>query len=460
MAPARVVVREPMYSTSPRPRLSFRITRTAGLAAAFALTLGTATAHAAAGDLDSSFSEDGRQTTLFESPTGSFGADTAIQADGKIVVVGNAAGDFAIARYTPEGELDPTFSEDGRETTNITANREGELSVDTARAVAVQLDGRIVVVGTAFSRTSSISETDRPQTAAVRYNADGSLDTTFGGDGRVNAGFSRLADVLIRPDGKLLLVGDSKQPDDGGCSDFVVTRLNPDGSIDGGSSTDFGTAPVVRGCATEDVAFAAALQPNGKLVVAGASTLREGGQVGPGRDRFAVARYRPNGRPDRSFSDDGRRVNRFTPRRARSEAKGVAVQPNGRIVLVGSLETRDGFILALTRYRVDGSLDESFSKDGRQETRSMGPGTDVALQADGRLLVSGSTGSDFGLARYQTNGRLDTSFSEDGRVRTNFGSGPAQADAVALQSDGRILLAGDYNSPQEGRAFALARYLP
>jgi len=258
--------------------------------------------------------------------------------------------------------------------------------------------------------------------------------------------------VLIRPDGKLLAV--AGPPPDDGCSDFAVVRLNRDGSVDpgGGSRTDFGKNDAVpQGCATEDVAYAGALQPNGKLVVAGTS---EG--------RFAVARYLPNGRPDRSFSKDGRRVSRFMNRRdRRSAANGVAVQRNGRIVLVGSLETRDGFVLALTRYRADGSLDESFSNDGRQETTSLGPGTDIVLQPDGRLLVSGSSGRDFGLVRYRSNGRRDSSFSRDGRVTTSFGEGFSGASALALQADGRILLGGFYNGPQvDDEAFALARYLP
>ncbi len=118
-----------MHAAAPRcTRPSFRAIRAVALLAAFALTLGATTAHAAAGDLDPSFSEDGRETTVFESPNGGYGRDTALQADGKILVVGTAASDFVIARYTPDGALDPAFSADGRETTNITVNPEGEPS--------------------------------------------------------------------------------------------------------------------------------------------------------------------------------------------------------------------------------------------------------------------------------------------------------------------------------------------
>jgi len=445
-------------------RLPTRAGRLAVYVCLVVAALGTGPAHAAGGDLDPSFSEDGRELTRFESFGGfGIGTDTALQADGKIVVVGSAGGDFAIARYTPDGALDPTFSGDGRETTNITANREGEESSDFAQAVAVQPDGRIVVAGTAFGRSSSISETDIPRGAVIRYNADGSLDTSFGKDGKVRPGVARLADVLIRPDGKLLVVGDSKQPD-GGCSRFVVVRLNTDGSIDSRGGTDFGNddAP----CATEEEAYAGALQPNGKLVVAGTSERSSLPRppVPSQPPRFAVARYRPDGTLDRSFSKDGRRVSRFANpnRRMQSVASGVAVQRNGRIVLVGRLETRDGSVLALTRYRADGSLDESFSNDGRQETKAMAGGTDIAVQPDGRLVVSGSAGSDFGLARYRSDGRLDPSFSGDGRVTTSFDDGRSAAEAVALQPDGRIVLAGFYIGPpaSNDRAFALARYLP
>src|SRR4051812_27547114 len=150
---------------------------------------------------------------------------------------------------------------------------------------------------------------------------------------------------------------------------------------------------------------------------------------------------------DVSFSGDGRQTTDFG---GSDLAAAVAVQADGKIVVAGSSDGN----FALARYGVDGALDPSFSGDGLVTTDLGGTddGQGVAIQADGRIVVAGASGGDFALARYTTGGGLDPSFSGDGRQTTDFGAADG-ATSVAIQSDGRIVLGGG-----SGGGFALARY--
>jgi uncharacterized delta-60 repeat protein len=325
-------------------------------------------ARAAGGDLDPSFGRDGRVTTTFAG--GASARALAIQPDGKIVAAGQSGGRFGLARYGGAGVLDPTFGGDGRVTTDFTAGD------DWANSVAVQDDGRIVAVGHADYRRFAIA----------RYDTDGTLDPTFAGDGTVTSNFAP------------------------------------------------GT----------DIANAVAIQSDGAIVVAGIT------RVGNGSG-FAVARYLTDGTPDPSFGAGGEVTTQF--RRTAGEASGVAIQSNGRIVAVGEAFAGEGFTLA--RYRPDGSLDPRFGGDGRVTTRFGGYGSAraIVLQPDGKLVVAGSAGDIFGpfaLARYRTSGRLDPTFGSNGRLTFNMGGGEESADDVALQQDGRIVVSGWAGIPHEG----------
>jgi uncharacterized delta-60 repeat protein len=395
----------------------------------------SAAAIAAAGDPDPTFSADGKQRTDFG--TGPSAAEAVVrQADGKIIAVGAADGDFLVTRYNLDGSLDMSFSGDGRTRTSFSGGA-------AATAVALQPDGKIVVVG---------SESDL-RFALARYNPNGSLDTSFSGDGKQTTFFTISGEfiynaafgVALQGNGKIIAVGGTGST---GPSDFALARYSPNGSLDtsfsgdGKQTTDFGSA--------NDGARAVALQADGKIVAVGSAGAF---------DLFALARYNPNGSLDTSFSVDGRQTTAFG-----GFATGVALQGDGRIVAVG----RAGDFSAgesdfgLARYSPNGSLDTSFSGDGKQTTDFLfganDVANDVAIQANGRIVAvglagGGATGNDFGLARYNANGTLDTSFSADGRKRTSFG-GSDSANGVALQGDGRIVAVGAGNGE-----FALARYL-
>jgi uncharacterized delta-60 repeat protein len=274
--------------------------------------------------------------------------------------------------------------------------------------------------------------------ALARYNPDGSLDTSFSGDGKQTTDFfvgsfgDRANGVALQGNGKIVAVG---TPGAG----FALARYNSNGSLDTSFSGDGKQTTNLGG-----VANGVALQADGKIVA-----------VGGGGGDFELARYNPNGSLDGSFSGDGKQTTDFGEF---DLASGVALQGDGKIVAVGGA----GGDFGLARYNPNGSLDASFSGDGRQTTDFLfGAGdsaSDVAIQANGRIVAvglasGGATGQDFALARYNPDGSLDTSFSGDGRKRTSFGAFDI-ANGVALQGDGRIVAVGDGNGE-----FALARYL-
>jgi uncharacterized delta-60 repeat protein len=394
----------------------------------------SAAAMAAAGDLDPTFSGDGKQISNFGAGP-SEAAAAVRQADGKIVAVGQADDNFLVARYNLNGTLDTSFSGDGRTQTNFTVS-------DRAADVARQGD-KIVVVG--FS-------TDNNGTghfAVARYNLNGTLDTSFSGDGKQTTSFGEFggaaSGVAIQANGRIVVVGETGPG-------FALARYNSNGSLDtsfsgdGRQTTGFGSV----GADATDVA----IQDDGKIVAVGTAF------EPMSSSNFVLARYNPNGTLDTSFSGDGKQGTDFG---FSGKASGVVVQDDGKIVAVGTnLDTvNGGSEFALARYNLDGSLDPSFSGDGRQTTGFGTVGadaTDVAIQGNGRIVAVGSAGDssnsqDFALARYNLNGSLDTSFSGDGRQMSEFG-GSDRANGVALQGDGRIVAVGGGNGE-----FALARYL-
>jgi uncharacterized delta-60 repeat protein len=295
--------------------------------------------------------------------------------------------------------------------------------------VAVQPDGKIVAAGQAGG-----------QVAVTRYDSDGALDATFGGDGRVTFDFDGSAaegrGVAVQPDGKIVVAGNTD------FQRFAVARLNGDGTLDTTFSGDgLATTNFTSGW---DGAYAVAIQDNHKIVA--------GGSASPGiGSAFALARYLPDGTLDATFGGDGKVKTRFG--HLTGTAWDLAIQANGKIVAVGESSAGGGF--ALVRYLGSGSLDQRFSGDGKTITRfKLGGGArSVALQADGRIVVSGTGGDIFGpfaVARYTDRGRLDDTFGGDGRVTVNTGGGEESADGVALQANGRIVAVGYAGIPHEG----------
>jgi len=334
------------------------------------------------------------------------------------------------------GVLDSTFGSDGKALTSFAG-------VDSiASGVVVDSGGRVVAAG-------YVSTDGGDDFALVRYAPDGSLDPTFGGDGRVRTAWGDRAfgfAVAMQPDGKIVVAGqvDVENED----SHFALARYLPDGTLD---PTFGGDGKVTTSYRDQATALGVAVQPDGTIVGAGWVWSLERGF------RIALARYLPDGTLDPTFGNGGRVVSRFD---GSSEAHAVTVQSDGKIVVFGAP--------AVVRYQPDGTLDPTFGQGGMASTDLTGCGSggsvnDGLVQPDGKILAAGvgltnRCKSAFVLVRFQTDGRLDTTFSDNGKVRIGF-PGDAYGTSVALQSDGKIVMAGfDLVGGDVVYQFALARF--
>ena len=303
---------------------------------------------------DTSFDGDGKQTVAFD--RGGNLQDTAsgvvVQSDGKIVVVGTATidgsgdTDFAIARLMSNGQPDLSFDTDAKQTV---AMRPGSGLADIATAIAIASRGKIIVAGS--SEASSGAGHDF---AVARLNANGSLDTSFSGDGRATIAFDlggenddRGTSLGIQSNGKIV-VGGYAQFDGQGNDDFAVARLNTNGSLDRTFDED-GKATVSFdvGGAKQDRAASLAIQANGQIVLVGSAQMNAAGDVD-----FAVVRLDRNGGRDTTFDGDGKATIAFDRGGSNADfATGVAIDPNRRLVITGRAAnlTSGDFEFALTR---------------------------------------------------------------------------------------------------------------
>ena len=370
------------------------------------------------------------------------GTAVAIQPDGQIVVAGTAddgTADFALARYNPDGSPDLTFSNDGQLIFSLGG-------IDKAAAVAIQADGKIVAAG--YTATGGPADF-----GLIRVNADGSVDTSFNGNGTKIIDFGnedRATGLVMQPDGKIVVAGLTSRP---GGGDFAVARLNADGSFD----TSFnGTGKATIDFGGIDGANAVALRPDGKIVLAGFT----GPAVAGGATvDFAVARLTTGGGLDTGFDGDGKATIDFG---FNDVANAVALQPDGKIVLAGSaVGVSPDF--AVARLNADGGLDSSFGSDGLV-TYNFGAteaANGVALQPDGKVVVVGSTsvssGGDFAVLRLTAAGQIDPAFGNFSQQTIDFGGADA-AGGVALTPTGRIVVAGSTVAGGSGN-FAVARLI-
>jgi uncharacterized delta-60 repeat protein len=374
------------------------------------------------GDLDTSFDTNGKKAISFG------GTDIArvvlVQPNGRIVVAGGGAAtdSFCVARLRTNGLLDTTFGSGGKRKVDFGADNE------SAYAAALQLDGKIVLAGDSHLRV-----------AVARLKPNGSLDTTFSGDGKKVfswGALSRAMAVLVLPNGKIRLAGFSG-PEGG---NIQVARLNANGALD----TTFGTggkAPVDFG--GDDFGLAMARQANGRILVAGRSSA--GGAV--------VARLRANGALDPDFGGDGR-----VTLPGGGTANAVLVQPDRKIVVAGNAS--GNAMMTVWRLNPNGSLDPTLDGDG-MATINFGSladlANDAARQLDGKIVVAGYSQADevVAIARLNTDGSPDGTFGAAGKATVDFGVATF-GNAVALQSNGRIVVAGQRTG---GDDFAVARLL-
>lgn len=363
-------------------------------------------------------------------------------SDNRIVVAGfsptSSNGDFATVRFNSNGTLDATFSGDGKRAEDL-----GNKSpFSGASSTLVQTDGKIVVAG---------------DFAVTRFNPDGTFDSTFDNDGKTQiSSLNSITGAAIQTDGKIVVSAFVKPNGLNSSNNFLVYRFNPDGSPDatfdgdGAAAIPIGNAPAFTN--------AVGIQSDGGIIVAGFATAGSGASTN--RD-FAAARILPTGALDTAFGVSGKTT---TPIGAGNDAvNALKIQPDDKIVVAGSSHNGSNDDFAVVRYNPDGSLDNSFSFDGKQTTQ-IGAGNDVgnaiAIQA-GKIVVSGSAvvggNNDFAVARYNDNGSLDTTFDTDGKATTAVGAGEDVGNALAIQTDGKILVAGSaFNGTNND--FAVVRY--
>jgi uncharacterized delta-60 repeat protein len=394
------------------------------------------------GSLDSSFAVHGKQiehsippgSTYFN--TYDFITEVAVQKNGKIVVAGSSGNGIAIERFNSDGTLDNTFGGDGLVTNNT--------QVAGASSIAVQDDGKILI---AINPDLPYG----PLPPIIRYNIDGSLDKTFkvdyyadGSPYPTTKSFETIDLVAIQSDGKIVVEGIAF-----GGAEYkgygAIGRYNTDGSLDNTFSND-GIQP------SEGYVniTALALENDGKIILAGYN------DTGNFQYTFNLQRYNKNGSLDESFSNDGRK----TISLGFSEFVSLGIQGDGKIVAGGA---------AIARFNTDGSLDSTFDKDGKVTDAIVSGNTifkSTAIQKDGKIVVAGRTwnGSnfDFAIARYNTDGSLDKTFSSDGAQTTDFGSKEDYANSVAIQNDGKIVVAGSSGKFKDGYLdstnISIARY--
>jgi uncharacterized delta-60 repeat protein len=409
----------------------------------------------------------------------------ALQPDGRIIAAGGSQNDgvlgyrlapvtsqFALARFMPDGSLDPTFGSGGRVIASL-----GQ-TLGTIQAIALQPDGKIVTAGFAGP------DTKNTHFAVERFNPDGTPDATFGTDGITVTPFTTTDDatsVALQPDGKIVAAGSATLPD--GSSEFVLARYLPAGALD----PAFGTAGVVTATLGNDPtlgnssgAKAIVILKDGRIVA--------GGEV---NSNLTLGCFTASGTLDAHFGQKGA-ASMVLANLDESTATGLAVERDGKIVVSGSTLFSDQKLL-VTRFSSTGHLDRGFGTRGLFQTTFRDSTTDpalaamdqngqanaVAIQRDGRIVVvgylvpeagHGQDGARIAAIRLTPAGQLDPSFGKNGKVITNtdftIGGIVVEPEAVVIQSDGRIVAAGTtlsydpFNPFPEGDAsdFMLLRY--
>lgn len=408
------------------------------------LALGLAVAAIAAnGQLDTTYGLNGKIITAVYGGTSLVNA-VVVQPDGKVVAVGSGGASFGIRRFNADGSPDGAFN----------ANIDSAVQQGEAYAVAIQSDGKIIVAGDNGNPANI-------DIKLVRLNSNGTLDTSFDGDGVLVMPVGPATDIAlaiaIQPDGKILVSGRSDSN-----PTFVTTwmllRFNSNGSLDTSFDGDGIVTPPLRGNAITD---AMSLQPDGKIVLAHNSWTGSAYIL-------AFNRFNSDGSLDSSFGTNGIAEVNVSQN---VEQVSLALQTDGKVVAACSGYTNNarGYDFWVVRYNSDGSPDGSFGTDGKVVT-SIGPGGEfdvaktVAIQANGKIVVGGSTQSgtskNFAIVRYNRNGSLDEKFGIHGIVNSDLGGAAESVNAIAIQSNGRIVAAGESDAASTNtRRFALARYM-
>lgn len=399
------------------------------------------------GTTDTAFGVNGFVQTDF---AGFGSASSMVTRSGTIFIAGDDDSfDFAAAKYDSNGLPDTAFGIDGKIVDDAGLGR------SVANSIISDPNRQTVVAGSAGSSGT-----------IIRFNSDGSLDFAFGVNGRFTLpryidGIFRTAQfkqVIRQPDGKIVAVAAANGFE---TNYSVVVRLNSDGTPDTSFSGD-GFEVIVNSTASRLALDSLALQSDGKIVLAGEIF------ASAAEADFVVYRLNSNGTIDLNFDIDGKVVTDFGF--TKETARSVEIQTDNKIIATGSVDGR----FAAVRYNPDGSLDTTFSFDGKvvvtigiPDTGTLTPtgGNASALQSDGKIIIAGAASNgadnDFALVRFNADGTLDNSFGSSGTVVTQTGEGQASANDIAIQTDGKLIVVGSSSDGDLGSSsedFAIVRY--
>lgn len=373
----------------------------------------------------------------------------AIQHDGKIIAAGeayttadNVNTSFAIARYNTDGSLDSTFGENGKQTTRVNNGED-----DIVNSLGIQSDGKIIAGGNHFD--------------LFRYTSNGAPDSSFNGSGKkiVNTGLNGQTSnsLTIQADDKIVAAGYAVN---GVYSDFVVTRINNNGSLDSAFDED-GIQVTNIASSSDDYGNSVAIQNDDKIIVAGYSVFYSEANAPA---HLAVSRYNADGSPDISFNKGGKLIG--SSDQGSTTFNDVAVQPDGRVVAAGLTWNGSNYDFAIIRYNSNGSPDSSFNNNGQQITDL---GSDeqqphIIIQKNDKIILAGTAGqvnsSAVSLMRYNNDGTPDSTFGTGGKVISDLGYLFANATAVAAQNDDKIIVAVNTVDDGFNSGFIIARYNP
>ncbi|HVX28072.1 MAG TPA: T9SS type A sorting domain-containing protein [Parafilimonas sp.] len=394
--------------------------KTTLLLIAFA-TIYSTSSFSQAGTLDSSFGKNGKIKKILGA-----GSAIAVQSNGKIVVTSNSfLSGFSVVRYDQSGHIDHNFGVDGI----VRAFSNGR-----ATSVIVKPSGKIYAAGYANENF-----------AVAKFNHDGTPDNSFGNNGEVSTNFLGDFDdafaLLVQPDSKIIAAGVAYEPNGNDESRVALARYNTDGSLD--SSFNF-TGKVAKHVSVNgfDYCTSAALQPDGKIIAAGYS------HNTTTNDDYMLVRFKPNGKIDSSFGTNGVT---FTDFGGYDDANGVALQSDGKIVVVGYTHDQD-FIskIVIARYSDKGILDKTFGTNGSvilDFNTNYATGNAVTIQSDDKILIAAfvAYNENFTVLRFNKDGSRDNTFGKNGRAAFDVGTN-SNANALALQPDNKIVVTGEANN--------------
>jgi uncharacterized delta-60 repeat protein len=352
--------------------------------------------------------------------------------------------DFALLRYNTDGTVDSSFDGDGKLTTEIGTE-------SFVRSLALQADGKLLAAGYGSNGiTVGIS--------IARYEADGSLDNSFGTDGivvtTIGSSTSAAYSILVQPDGKILATGYSVIITDN-TSELVLARYNADGTPD----STFGNDGIVTNDFGYDLAFGtgAVLLPDGRILLVGTAS------YGNQPTNYLLVQFLPDGSLDNSFGNNGIIITNISP--AYDSPHSLKLLADGRFVVAGTTGYYQDNQIALARYNKNGLLDSSFSDDGMliiSISTVNDEANDMLLQPDGKIVIAGTTWDlnayKFMLMRLNENGTPDSSFGANGITTTDVVAG-SSIHSVASQPDGKIVAAGLTYYAGDNTEIALARYI-